>query len=70
MSYAEKGWYDEALEVLRTALLIAPNDQSVKDNIDYIQSLKDDDDDGYKGIILFSIILKLLKKHQLQENSN
>lgn len=70
LSYAEKGWYEEALEVLRTALLIVPNDQSVKDNIDYIQSLKDDDDDGYKGIILFSIILKLLKKHQLQDNSN
>jgi len=31
---AEKGWYDEALDVLRIALEYAPEDESIKDNID------------------------------------
>ena len=68
ISLAEKGWYDEALEVLRTALQIAPEDESLQDNLDYIQSLKDDDD-GAKGIILLSIILKLLKHRSDAEGS-
>ncbi len=63
LSLAEKGWYDDALEVLRAAQQIAPNDESVKDNMDYIQSLKDDDD-GNKGIALLSLIMQLLKNRK------
>jgi tetratricopeptide (TPR) repeat protein len=66
LSLAEKGWYDDALDVLKTALQIAPDDESVKDNIDYIQSLKDDED-GFKGIMLY-IILQLLKRKQSIKN--
>jgi len=60
LSLAEKGWYDDALEVLRTALQIAPEDESVQDNMDYIQSLKDDDD-GNKGIMFLALIIQLIK---------
>ena len=66
LSLAEKGWYDEALDVLRAALSISPDDESVKDNMDYIQSLKEDDD-GAKGVILMSLILQLMKKKELSE---
>ncbi len=63
LSLAEKGWYDDALDILRAALQISPEDESVKDNMDYIQSLKDDDDDN-KGIILLSFIMQLMKKRK------
>jgi tetratricopeptide (TPR) repeat protein len=66
-SMAEKGWYDEALEVLRTALQIAPEDESIRDSMDYIQSLKDDED-GFKGIMLFSLLLQILNKKQMLKN--
>jgi tetratricopeptide (TPR) repeat protein len=66
LSLAEKGWYDEALDVLRAALSISPDDESVKDNMDYIQSLKEDDD-GAKGVILMGLILQLMKKKELSE---
>jgi len=69
LSLAEKGWYDEALEVLRAALQIAPEDESVMDSMDYIQSLKEDDD-GPKGIILLSIIQGLLKNREKLEESS
>ncbi|MGB2690925.1 MAG: hypothetical protein WBC96_00375, partial [Thermodesulfobacteriota bacterium] len=62
-SLAEKGWYDDALEVLRAALQIAPEDESVKDNMDYIQSLKDDDD-GNKGMVLLALIIMMLKNRK------
>ena len=69
LSLAEKGWYDEALEVLRAALQISPEDESVRDNMDYIQSLKEDDD-GPKGIIFLSIILGILRnREKTQEDS-
>jgi superkiller protein 3 len=67
VSLAEKGWYDEALEVLRKALEIAPEDKSIKDNIDYIQSLKDDED-GFKGMLLLTLILQFLKKRQISKD--
>lgn len=57
-SYAEKGWYDEAIEVLRQAQIIAPDDDSIKDNIDYIESLKDND--GKNNTALLSIILEII----------
>ena len=63
LSLAEKGWYDDALEVLRAALRIAPEDESVKDNIDYIQSLKDDDD-GNKGLVLLFLIMELIRNRK------
>ena len=63
LSLAEKGWFDDALDVLRTALQISPEDESVKDNMDYIQSLKDDDDDN-KVIILLFFIMQLMKKRK------
>jgi tetratricopeptide (TPR) repeat protein len=66
LSLAEKGWYDEALDVLRTALKISPDDETVKDNMDYIQSLKEDDD-GAKGVILLSLILQLLKRKEISD---
>jgi tetratricopeptide (TPR) repeat protein len=66
-SMVEKGWYDEALEVLRMAQEVAPEDESIKENIDYIQSLKDDED-GFKGLALFSVILRALNKKQTLKN--
>jgi tetratricopeptide (TPR) repeat protein len=68
MSLAEKGWYDEALEVLRTALRIAPNDESLTESINYIDSLKNDDD-GNKGLMLLSLILNVIKRKQATNNS-
>lgn len=62
-SMAEKGWYDEALDVLKSALKIAPEDESIKENIEYIQSLKDDED-GFKGVLLSTLILLTLKRKQ------
>lgn len=55
LSLAEKGWYDEALEVLRNALAIAPDDKSIKDSMDYIQSLSDDEY-GFKAIVLTALL--------------
>ena len=69
MSLAEKGWYDEALEVLRTALGIAPNDESLTESINYIDSLKNDDD-GNKGLMLLSLILKVIRRNQETNNSS
>ena len=66
LSLAEKGWYDEALDVLRTALQISPDDETIKDNMDYIQSLKEDDD-GAKGVILLGLILQLLKRKEISD---
>ena len=63
LSLAEKGWYDDALDVLRAALQIAPEDESLKDNMDYIQSLKDDDD-GNKGIVLLALIMQMLQNRK------
>ena len=59
-SYAEKGWYNEALEVLRDAEKIAPEDESIKENIDYINSLIDED--GNKLLFLFNFLLKIYKE--------
>ena len=68
MSFAEKGWYDEALELLRTALRISPNDESLTESINYIDSLKNDDD-GNKGLMLLSLILTLIKRKQAANDS-
>lgn len=68
MSLAEKGWYDEALEVLRTALRISPNDESLTESINYIDSLKNDDD-GNKGLMLLSLILSVIKRKQAANNT-
>ena len=56
-SFAEKGWYKEALDVLRDAQRIAPDDQTIKDNIDYIESLIDDDNN--KTVMLICALLKI-----------
>jgi tetratricopeptide (TPR) repeat protein len=69
MSLAEKGWFDEALDVLRTALRIAPNDESLTESIDYIDSLKNDDD-GNKGLILLSLIFHLMKRKQSESKTS
>lgn len=69
MSLAEKGWYDEALDVLRTALKIAPDDESLTESINYIDSLKNDED-GNKGMMLLSLIIHLFKrKHSVKKAS-
>jgi len=64
-SFAEKGWYKEALEVLKNAQRISPDDQTIKDNIDYIESLIDS---GNKIVMLIYILLKIyaenLKRRQ------
>lgn len=60
LSFAEKGWYDEALETLRTAQSIDPDDQSVKDSIDYIESLIEDD--GNKALLFFVLIMQLFSR--------
>ncbi len=66
ISYAEKGWYDEALETLRTALEIDPDDESVKENIDYIQGLKDSED-GLKSFIMYLLLKSRLDHHSFSE---
>lgn len=68
MSFAEKGWYDEALEVLRTGLRISPNDESLTESINYIDSLKDDND-GNKGMMLLGLILNLIRRKQAASDS-
>src|SRR3972149_6027643 len=68
LSLAEKGWYDEALDVLRVALECAPEDESIKDSIDYIQSLRDDEN-GFKGILTYCIINQILKRKHSFKNS-
>ncbi len=66
-SFAEKGWYKEALEVLKDAQRISPEDQMIKDSIDYIESLIDN---GNKTVMLIYILLKIhadgLKKRRDQ----
>lgn len=68
MSYAENGWYDEALDTLRQALEIDPSDETVKENIDYIESLKDDED-GLKSLIFYLLLKKALSE-ELPSNYN
>jgi len=65
-SYAEKGWYSEALVVLREAQKIAPDDQSVSDNMDYIESMIDDDKN--KLLVLFFMLLKIKKDTSKKNN--
>ena len=60
LSYAEKGWYSEALDILREAHKISPDDQSVKDNMDYIESMIDDDKN--KLLVLFLMLLTIKSK--------
>lgn len=66
LSFAEKGWYEEALETLRTAQSIDPDDQSVKDSIDYIESLLEDD--GNKAILFLVLVLQLYNKNRFYRN--
>jgi len=66
-TYAEKGWYSEAIDVLREAQRIAPDDQSVKDNIDYIESMIDD---GSNSLILLKILIEICKLRQRHEGQN
>jgi len=66
-SYAEKGWYSEAIDVLKEAQRIAPDDQSVKDNIDYIESMIDD---GGNSLILLKILIEICKLRQRHEGQN
>ena len=66
-SYAEKGWYSEALDVLREAQKIAPEDQSVRDNMDYIESMIDD---GSNSLILLKILIEICKLRQRHESQN
>jgi len=68
ISYAEKGWYDEALETLRGALEIDPNDESVKENIDYIQGLKDSED-GLKSFIMYLLLKNKLRTDSFSETN-
>lgn len=68
MSLTEKCWYDEALDVLRTALEFSPEDKLIKDNIEYVQSLKDNED-GFKGVMMLSFVIQILKKRQFLKNS-
>ena len=65
-SYAEKGWYSEALDVLREAQKIAPDDQSVKDNMDYIESMIDEDKSKMLALLFMLINLK---KNITQKNN-
>lgn len=67
-SYAEKGWYPEALEVLREAREIAPDDQSLKDNIDYIESMIDNDRN--KLLALIFMLLDIRKNYSDKNSSN
>ena len=60
-AYAEKGWYSEALDVLREAQKIAPEDQSVRNNMDYIESMIDEDRN--KFLVLFFMLLKIKTKN-------
>ncbi|MGH7901636.1 MAG: tetratricopeptide repeat protein, partial [Thermodesulfobacteriota bacterium] len=66
ISLAEKGWFDEALNVLRKALEIAPHDESLLENMSYIESLKNDDD-GAKGIVLLSILSQVIRRNKLKK---
>ena len=67
ISYAEKGWYKEALDILREAQAIAPEDQTVKDNIDYIQSLIDD---GSNSFILLNMLIEICRLKQRLKDQN
>ncbi len=67
LSYAERGWYSEAIDVLREAQRIAPDDQSVKDNMDYIESLIDD---GSNSLIILKILIEICKLRQRLEGQN
>ena len=67
ISYAEKGWYKEALDILREAQKIAPEDQTVKDNIDYIQSLIDD---GNNSFILLNMLIEICKLRQRHKDQS
>ena len=66
-SYAEKGWYSEAIDVLKEAQRIAPDDQSVRDNMDYIESMIDD---GSNSLILLKILIEICKLRQRHESQN
>lgn len=68
-SFAEKGWYDDALEILKQAQSIAPDDESIKDNINYIESLIDNGDDN-KVLILLSILFQIYKNKTQQLKPN
>ncbi|HSG30555.1 MAG TPA: tetratricopeptide repeat protein, partial [Thermodesulfobacteriota bacterium] len=68
LSYAEKGWYDEALETLREALEIAPDDESVKENIDYIEGLKDNED-GLRSFIMYLLLKNKLGIDSFSESN-
>lgn len=69
-SYTEKGWYDEAIDVLREAQMIAPEDESIKDNIDYIESLRDEN--GKNSLVFLSIITDIIekKKNKKEQSKN
>jgi len=65
LSFAEKGWYKEALEVLKDAQKISPEDQTIKDSIDYIDSLIDDSNNNKMLLVwaLLKIYADKLKRH-------
>ena len=62
ISYAEKGWYTEAMDILREANKIDPEDETVKDNLDYIESLIDDDKN--KLLVLFLMLTEICRIRQ------
>lgn len=61
-SFAEKGWYGEALDTLRMAQTIDPNDQTIKDSIEYIESLLDDD--GGKALIFLALLMEIYARNR------
>lgn len=62
LAYTENGWFDDAIDILRQAEKICPEDQSIKDNIDYIDSLKDDN--GKNNLLFFSLLAELLENRK------